>query len=61
MRHDSPLCRALGPTYPIDARILRDVQPYVHTTGPVPTRSALILQTLQANKHRHEDLDDDPT
>lgn len=50
MRHDSPLGRALGPTYPIDARILRDVQPYERSADTAPTRSALILQTLQANK-----------
>lgn len=49
MRHDSPLGRALGPTYPIDARILRDVQPSAQSADP--TRSALIMQTLQANKH----------
>lgn len=49
MRRDaSTLCRAFGPTYPIDARILREVQPSAQSADP--TRSALILQTLQANK-----------
>jgi len=50
MNHNSPLGHALGPTYPIDARILRDVQPYERSTGPVPTRSTLIMQTLHVNK-----------
>jgi hypothetical protein len=60
MRHDSPLGRALGPTYPLDARILRDVQPYERPTGPVPTRSATILQTLHVNKH-YETRDEQTT
>ncbi len=50
MRHESPLGHALGPTYPIDARILRDVQPYEQPTDTVSTRSALIMQTLHVNK-----------
>jgi len=50
MTRDSALGRALGPTYPLDARILRDVQPYECSAGPVPTRSALIMQTLHVNK-----------
>lgn len=61
MRHPCTLCRALGPTYPLDARLLRDVQPYERSTSsPTSTHSSLILQTLQATQHR-EARDNAPT
>ncbi len=47
MRHNSPLGRALGPTYPIDARILHG-----DSAALVLSRLALAMQALREQKEK---------